>query len=266
MNSKLKVAILSLDIAWADVEENLLNVEKCLKKLPGDADLVVLPELFSTGYIVDRNTLENIAETNNDKTMKRLLLLAETYSIAIAGSFIAREGTQLFNRAFFIEPSGESVFYDKKHLFSLSSEMTLFNAGKQSYPLLRYRGWNISMIICYDLRFPAWCRNKEQDYDLMLVPANWPEARVYAWEHLLIARAIENQAVFIGANRSGNDDFGCYQNMSRVFDSMGKPVVSDTEFSVSGTEVIVITLDKDAVDKCRSKLPFLKDADEFYFK
>lgn len=268
MASKLKVAVASLDIAWADVEENLTTVEECIKSLPAGTDLLVLPELFSTGYIIDRSTLDDVAESNTGKTVGCLLQLARNYSIALAGSFLAREGDRLFNRAFFIEPSGDTVFYDKNHLFSLSSEMNLFNAGSRPYPLVRFRGWNIAMIICYDLRFPAWCRNRSSAYyDMMLVPANWPQSRKYAWEHLLIARAIENQAVYIGANRSGNDDFGCYDDMSMVFDAMGKPIKPDCNESVnkSASRLFVVTLDKQQLEECRTKLPFLGDANDFGF-
>lgn len=267
MPSSLKVAVASLDIAWADVEENLSTTEKCLNRLSVDTDLLVLPELFSTGYIIDQNTLSDVAESNSGKTVGRLTELARRHSVAIAGSFLAREGTRFYNRAFFIEPSGETVFYDKNHLFSLSSEMNIFEAGTHPYPVVRFRGWNIAMIICYDLRFPAWCRNRPEAYDLMLVPANWPQSRKYAWEHLLIARAIENQAVFVGANRSGEDDFGCYKDMSLVFDAMGKPInpEEDSVVNLSGTNLFTVKLDKHQLEECRSKLPFLNDANEFGF-
>lgn len=264
--SKLKIAIVSLDIAWADRDENLSKVKEALKLLPYDTDIVVLPELFSTGFVVDTATISNIAETNNGNTVKTLCELAYQHRVAIAGSFLAGDGDNYFNRGFFIEPSGENVFYDKAHLFSLSQENKIYNHGCRHYPVVRFRGWNIALVICFDLRFPAWCRAINSNYDIMLVPANWPQSRKYAWEHLLIARAIENQAIYVGADRSGSDDFGTYDNMSLIFDGLGKPIaMKHLHNDNHSLNITIAEVDKEHLEESRTKLPFQSDSDTFQF-
>lgn len=183
---RLKVAIYPMKIAWADPEENLRNVESVLTHAQSDFDILVLPELFSTGFLQDNQVISTLAEPVSGRTVTRLKELASGHSIAIAGSFLCRVGDCVYNRGFIIEPSGEETYYDKRHLFSLSSEHKVFTPGEHLPPVVRFRGWNISLIVCYDLRFPVWCRNMNQSYDMMLVPANWPSSRGYAWELSLI--------------------------------------------------------------------------------
>lgn len=262
----MRTAIISLDIAWADVDENLNALDAAMQSLHGDVDLVVLPELFSTGYVADSEIISRIAETSNGRTIDHIKNLSNKYGCAIAGSFLASGNNQFFNRAFFIEPSGEETFYDKAHLFSLSQESKIYTSGNSSYPVVRYRGWNIAMIVCYDLRFPVWCRSVAQSYDMMLVPANWPQSRAYAWKHLIIARAIENQAAYIGADRSGCDDFGCYDSMIVAVDAMGKELTPEYVIrpnEATRSEIVVIDYNLDHLKQCRTKLPFQLDGDDF---
>ncbi|MBD5211045.1 MAG: nitrilase family protein [Barnesiella sp.] len=256
---RLKIATYPMKIAWADREENLRAVEACAAKVASDTDILVLPELFSTGFMQDVQVISALAEPINGETITALKALSRRYGFAIAGSFLCRVGEKFYNRCFFIEPSGEETYYDKRHLFSLSMEHEIFTSGDKLPPVIRYRGWNISLIVCYDLRFPVWCRNRRQNYDLMIVPANWPTSRGYAWKQLLIARGIENQSVIVGANRGGSDDFGDYDDLSFIVNGLGK-IVSTPD---PATGIIYADVDRDELAKIREKLPFGNDADDF---
>lgn len=258
-NDYLRVAALPLAIEWADKENNFENVRTAFQSLPPRTDVVVLPELFSTGYSDDEKVVRDLAETVDGPTMDFIRRLAARYSVAVAGSFLASEDGKLFNRAFFIEPNSDETYYDKRHLFSLSRESKIFAQGCKEIPSVRFRGWNISMIVCYDLRFPAWCRLRKSPYDLLLVPANWPQARAYAWEHLLIARAIENQCCVVGANRSGEDCYGTYNNLSYIFDGRGMPV------GHTAGPFVVADLSRQKQDDYRRNFPVFNDADDFEF-
>lgn len=258
MNSNLLVATLPLDIQWADKEANFRAVEEALPLLPQGVDIVVLPELFSTGYSDDPAVLDDLAERNTGATIDRVKKWAAQTGAAFAGSYMARTHPRVYNRAFFIEPSGEETFYDKHHLFSLSREADLFAPGCDAVPIVRFRGWNVSMIVCYDLRFPVWCRSRNT-CDVLLVPANWPRARAYAWEHLLIARAIENQCCVVGANRGGTDVYGSYDGLSYIFDARGMAVGVQPENS----PWIVALLDGTQLDRYRHNFPVQADADDF---
>ena len=201
----LRIATLPMPIAWGDRNANIAFVEQALSSLPEKTDIVVLPELFTTGYSDDPETMAELAERNTGDTVNTLRRWASRYGCAFAGSFLASTPPHYYNRGFIIEPNGDETFYDKRHLFSLSNEARMFAPGTTPPPVVRFRGWNISLIVCYDLRFPVWCRSRHNSYDLLLVVANWPKARGYAFEHLLIARAIENQCAVVGANRGGSD-------------------------------------------------------------
>jgi len=260
LDSKIKIAVLPLDITWCDCKENLLSVEELLPKLCPDTDILVLPELFSTGFIQEETLLKEVAASQADKTLDTLKRWSREFNMAISGSYIAKVGNSVVNRGFFIEPSGEETFYDKRHLFCLSMESRLFSSGHTLPPVIRFRGWNVSLIVCYDLRFPAWCRNKEhKGYDIMLVPANWPSARKYAWRQLLIARAIENQAIVVGANRSGSDDYGEYTGLSYIFDPAGQDITVSTG---PDSPFLYAEYTRSRLEKIRTVLPFSNDADD----
>ncbi len=259
LNQDLKIAAIPLNIVWGDKEENMQATELAMSQLPQGTDIAVLPELFSTGFMPEPDSLGRMAEPTTGQTMNRILNLARKYNCAISGSFLCVVGGVYTNRAFFAEPSGELTCYDKRHLFSLSPETTLYSAGDRLSPIVRFRGWNIAMIICYDLRFPAWCRNVGQQYDILLVPANWPHARGYAWRHLLIARAIENQAYVVGTDRSGADDYGVYDDLTFIIDPMGEPVGKP----IGKSGIILADISKNILEKVRTRLPFGADADTF---
>ena len=278
----ITVAALPLDIKWAQIDENLAKVDMRLHTMPQKADVVVLPELCSTGFIQDMSMIEDIARESESKTIAAAKRWSKELDMAIAGTCLAGRDGKYFNRGFFITPDGTATFYDKRHLFSLSPEAAVYSPGDAYPPVIRFRGFNFSMVICYDLRFPVWCRNKGERYDILLVPANWAQARGYAWRHLLIARAIENQAMVVGCNRSGSDDYGCYDYQAFIFDSKGyemapapavrsySPTHPDSAKSENPIEkgfkpddFIFATYTQAEIAKVRSYLPVGKDADDF---
>lgn len=260
MSNVLNIALASLDISAGDISANLARLENLMRRMRQDIDIVVLPELFSTGFVSDRVTMVTWAADNGVRTIEKLHELSAKYNVAFAGSFLAQTEAQLFNRAFFIEPGGDETFYDKRHLFSMSSESKILAKGDGlDLPVVRFRGWNIALAVCYDLRFPVWCRNANLMYDMFLVVANWPSSREYAWRHLLIARAIENQAYVIGVDRSGEDKFGCYDNMSMAFDFCGKSLFDPK----SADRLIYVSLNQNELKKWRQEFTPWKDADTF---
>ncbi len=260
----LKIAIISLDITWADPEENRFNAKKALNNLPHDIDVAILPELFTTGFLTRGDRAAELAESWASSATLTFLKEATTeYNMAICTSFLVDDaGEHPYNRCVFVEPSGEVTYYDKHHLFSMGNEALVASCGKQQSPIVRFRGWNFAMAVCYDLRFPVWTRNVANAYDILIIPANWPEARSYQWEHLLIARAIENQSYVIGANRSGHDDFGNYDNLSYIFDFKGLPVANQIE-NVEGCKVVIAECSREALRSFRQHFPVVNDADTF---
>lgn len=260
MNNKLNIYGINLNTSWANKEENLLKLERELKIIPQDTDLVVLPEMFTTGFQTDNAEIINsLAEKNSGETIFRLQKLAEKYKTAIAGTFLAKSNTKFYNRAFFIEPSGEYTYYDKHHLFTMANEDKFYSAGEKLPPIIRYRGWNIMPIICYDLRFPVWCRNVNRKYDMLLVLANWPKVRLNAWEILLKARAIENQCYVCGINRTGvdNNNIEFPSNGSFIIDYKGNSISNNLNVN------IIASLDKESLENYLKKFPTWKDDDEF---
>lgn len=274
----LRVAVLSLDIVEGEVEVNLDRTGKMLESLPDDTDLAVLPEMFTTSFMQNTEELLRIGESAAARTQEALVSWAAVRRMAIAGSFIAKAPEGYVNRGFLISPAREMVCYDKRHLFCLSPEAKLLSAGKGLPPVVNFRGWNISMIVCYDLRFPVWNRNVGQQTDILLVPANWPRSRGYAWRQLLIARAIENQEYVVGANRGGEDSYGVYDGLSMIIDPLGVPVVPEPaerpddspEPMVAGETILtdygtILTarLSLEKLRRLRKRLPVGLDADRF---
>lgn len=261
MNKTLNVCLFPMQLTWGDKEKNLSNLEKSLEFMHPATDLLILPETFSTGCPYgDKETIRPLAERNSGETIERLKGLASKYGIGIAGSFLADTGGLLANRAFFIEPSGEEYFGDKKHLFSMAGEDKILSAGNKRLRV-RFRGWDIAMVVCYDLRFPVWCRNVGNEYDLLIAVANWPISRVEAWEKLLMARAIENEAYVCGVDCKGVDSKGIeYDGTSLAVDFKGNDIsVADPE----DKGFIYATLSLDKLRQFRTKFPAHLDADSF---
>ncbi|MDE6226541.1 MAG: nitrilase family protein [Muribaculaceae bacterium] len=257
--SDLKVCLVPMSIMWGDIESNMLTLQNILNSIHPETDLVILPETFSTGFPtgVSKDDVKGMAEEDNGKTIKFLINLSTIHNVAISGSLIIKDEYGVYNRGFFIEPSGECYFADKVHLFRMGGENEVFNSGDTRL-LVRFRGWNISMIICYDLRFPVWCRNVDNQYDLLIVVANWPETRSFVWQTLLTARAIENMAYVCGVNCKGVDEMGNhYDGLSMAIDFKGKNI------GVKSDELIYALLKKENLQKFRNKFPAWKDADYF---
>ncbi len=272
MNNNLNVAIIEYDIAWGDKEANLAIVSDAMAQMPHETDVVVLPEMFSTGFVTENKDgiATSLAERNTQNSIRQLHALAAAHSVAITGSFLANTASQLYNRAFFIEPNGEEVFYDKRHLFRMGSETDIYSCGVTFAPVVRFRGWDIKIIVCYDLRFPAWCRNrfdKNRSYDLLVTVANWPKVRHHTWNTLLMARAMENLSYVCGANRCGVDLQGIdyASGSSALYDFKGQPCAVKTTRLEKGC-ILSYTLDYSALKHFREKFPVWKDFDNFELK
>lgn len=252
------MATVPLDIAFGDRESNLAAAADAVGRIGTRSDIVVLPELFSTGYTNNADEMRALADEQEGPTLAAVRAMAAGCGCAVGGSYAARcSDGGIYNLAFFVTPDGHAEFYPKRHLFSMSSEGEVFSAGLQLPPVAEFRGWKISIAVCYDLRFPAWMRNRDYAYDIMLLPANWPVARVYALEHLLIARAIENQAPIVCANRGGSDAYGSYDGCSFAFDEMGRRAFED------GSTTAVFDLAD--IRRARTRFPAARDADSFIF-
>ncbi len=260
MNDKdLNVCLAPMEIIWGDKNTNLETVANILERVHPETDLLVLPECFSTGFPsgMDKEEVRPLAERNTGDTIDYLKELAHKYNVAIAGSYVANSGGSLYNRGFFIEPSGEDYFADKRHLFTMAGEHNVFSRGHDRLKV-RYRGWEIALIICYDLRFPVWCRNVGNEYDLLLAVANWPNARINAWDTLLQARAIENEAYVCGVNCKGRDTQGYeYGGSSAIIDFKGKNI------SIESEGLLYARLSREKLNRFREKFPAYADADPF---
>jgi predicted amidohydrolase len=256
--NELKISLVQSSIFWNDKKQNLEHYGNLLKKLSGKSDLVVLPEMFSTGFSMQAG---HLAETNSGTTIQTIQSLAKDCGFAVCGSFLAKDDSEkIFNRGFFITPEGGAYFYDKRHLFRMGEENEQFTAGNKIVTI-PYKGWNIRLIICYDLRFPVWVRNQNNAYDLLVCPANWPVARAKIWQILLQARALENQCYVCGVNRVGKDGIGIpHQGDSVLIDFKGN-LVLETE---QNTESVVTgVIRKDLLEDFRKKFPAWLDADKF---
>ena len=258
MENNLRISIVQADIVWEDKSSNLKNYRHLLSNLSGKTDLAILPEMFSTGFSMQ---CKHLAETNEGETISTVKSWADLFGIAIAGSFLAKDDSDnIYNRGFFITPEGTSYFYDKRHLFRMGNEHDFFVPGKKQLTI-PYKTWNIRFIICYDLRFPVWNRNVDNAYDLMICPANWPEARNLVWETLLKARAIENQSYVCGVNRIGEDGNGLKHNGNSMLVNPKGEILSETLLDKQA--VLTCTISKDELDSFRTKFPAWKDADTF---
>ena len=262
ISRNLRVALIEDNVAWGDKYANLEQLGRNIQNVSDETDLVVLPELFTTGFIVDDDAA-GLAERNTGETIRYLKDLSRYHNVAIAGSFLASTASQLYNRAFFLEPNDEEVFYDKRHLFTMSGEQNVYNQGVTMSPIFRFRGMNIKLIVCYDLRFPVFCRNVKNNYDILLVVANWPKVRLNAWKTLLQARAIENECYVCGVNRCGTDPKGLEYATggSWIIDYKGK-IIGER----STSPIIEADLSPADLARFREKFPAWRDADEFSLK
>jgi len=251
----MKIALIQSDLVWENPKANRIHFEEKINGIKESVDLIVLPEMFSTGFTMNP---DKVAETMQGETLLWLQSLAKAKNVAITGSLIVEESGNFYNRMLFVFPSGEIQFYDKRHLFTLAGEDKVYTAGSQKL-IVNYLGWKICLMVCYDLRFPVFSRNVE-NYDLLLYVASWPEKRVNAWDALLKARAIENMSYTIGVNRIGIDNNAHhYSGHSQLLDCLGDYIVVPTEEE----NVFIAELDKQKMIAARQKLGFLNDRDQF---
>jgi len=255
MKEALKICLLQCDLHWEDALKNRTKIDAYLAEVTG-ADIILLPELFSTGFSVAST---HLAETMYGETLVWMKAQAKKKKTVLCGSVMIEDKERIFNRLLWVESNGRLLHYDKRHLFSLIEEDKHFTAGTERL-IIEYEGWKICPMICYDLRFPVFARN-DVDYDLLLYVANWPNTRISAWDVLLKARAIENQAYVIGLNRVGTDGFNAqYPGHSQVLDPEGDCISMAPEYEVGLVEV---TLSKNHLLECRKRYPFLSDRDAF---
>jgi predicted amidohydrolase len=258
----LKITLIQADLHWEDIDANLAMFEEKIWRIGEQTDVIVLPEMFSTGFTMEAHKL---SEMMNMKTTKWMKMVADQTGALVMGSFIASVHDRLYNRLLWMEPGGNFKTYDKRHLFRMADEHLVYSPG-ESQLIGHWKGWRICPLICYDLRFPVWSRNrwnatlKKPSYDLLVYVANWPQVRANAWDMLLRARAIENLSYVAGVNRVGFDGKGVeYIGNSEVISPKGEPI-----FSVEGVEAVkTIQLNANSLQAYRDKFPALLDADDF---
>ena len=254
-NNHLHIALIQADLFWEEPQANRHMFEALFLQVPAEAELIILPEMFVTGFSMH---VEHYAESMDGETISWLKSIAKSLGKVIAGSLMIEEDGKYRNRFVFVKPDQSVVYYDKRHLFSMGEEHLHFTAGRER-KIFQIGSFRILPQICYDLRFPVFSRN-QNDYDLMINCANWPAPRQHVWDILLKARAIENQAYVVGVNRTGKDANGInYTGGSVILDAKG------TEMTQAGIEPKIISskLSKESLLNFRSRFPVLDDADSF---
>ncbi|MFT4663428.1 MAG: omega-amidase [Patescibacteria group bacterium] len=254
----LTITTVQADLIWENKKDNLEQFDLKLQSLQEKTDLIILPEMFTTGFSMNANAM---AEPMEGPAIKWMAEKAKALGTVITGSLIIKEKDQFFNRLIWMSPDGSIQHYDKRHLFTLAKEHKTYTAGNKKL-IISYKGWKICPLVCYDLRFPAWSRNQE-DYDLLFYVANWPKPRAHHWKSLLMARAIENQSYVVGVNRVGVDE----KNNSYTGDTSVIDYKGSLRYQVSeSSDVFTTTLSYEEQKKFRAKLNFLPDRDDIYFK
>lgn len=252
----LKVTIFQAYIFWENIEKNLSNLALKLSNLREKTDLIILPEMFNTGFT---NNVEKCAETSDGKTMQWMFHMSQTLNCVVAGSLIIVENGKYFNRFVWMSPDGTYVKYDKRHLFAMAREDQYFTAGRERI-VVNIKGWNICPMICYDIRFPVWSRNVGGAYDLLVYTANWPDKRSAHWRTLIPARAIENQAFVIGVNRVGHDGNDIYYSGGSMCIS---PLGDVVYYKPEDEDLYTFTIQPRDLQDARKSFPFLQDEDSF---
>ncbi len=254
----MKTALIQTALSWENPSENRSLLQEKINSISQYVDIIILPEMFTSGFTMNP---EKVAETMQGETISWLKNLARSKNCAITGSLVIQENGKYFNRLVFVFPSGEIQHYDKRHLFTLAGEDKVYTAGSDKL-IVKYKGFNICPLICYDLRFPVFARNVE-DYDVLVYVANWPKPRVNAWDILLKARAVENMSYVIGVNRIGSDNNNLeYTGHSQVVDFLGNYIQEPQE----NEGIFIVEFDKEKLNETRQKLPFLNDKDSFEIK
>jgi len=255
MDAKLKVTLIQSYLFWEDTKKNLIQFESKINAINQKTDIIILPEMFNTSFSLN---VEKLGETMLGTTVSWMKKMAAKMDCVITGSLIIKEDNKYFNRLLWVKPVGNIEYYDKHHLFPLSEESQKISPGQEK-KLFTLKNWKICPIICYDLRFPVWCRNKEE-YDILFVVANWPESRSSHWRTLLQARAIENQAFVIGVNRVGEDGKNIYHSGDTMLIHPGGNILFQ---KMDEEDVYTATIQHDEIGKVRTSFPFLPDMDPF---
>jgi|ERR1043165_451454 predicted amidohydrolase len=256
----LRVTLIQTNLDWENIPGNLQMFSEKIAKV-GETDLIILPEMFSTGFSMNA---KKVAEDMQGSAVEWMKKTAAEKKCAVTGSLTIVDDGKYFNRLLWVTPVGEVLTYDKRHLFSLSDEPRIFSQGNERL-IVDLNGWKICPLVCYDLRFPVWARNgldenRKSLYDVLIYVANWPERRNHAWKSLLIARAIENQCYTVGVNRVGTDSIGNnHSGDSMVIDALGATLYH----KANEADVVTVELDHTALKNTREQLSFLKDADSF---
>ncbi len=254
MANELRLALVQSPLIWEDPERNRTCFSKKIDSISVDVDLIILPEMFVSGFTMSP---QNMVHDEGEKTIEWMKSETKKKNTALVGSIPFHENGSYVNRLFFVKPDGKHHQYDKRHTFTLAGENRVYKAGTEKL-IVDYKGFKICPLICYDLRFPVWARNTE-DYDALIYVANWPKPRIAAWDVLLKARAIENMAYCVGVNRVGRDNMGHeYSGHSAVYDCLGEQMAFSKEETILYT-----TLSKVHIESTRNKLKFLEDRDEF---
>jgi predicted amidohydrolase len=257
MQSSIRVAGIQTELTWEDPQANRIHLQELMQNL--EVDMIVLPEMFSTGFTMQPQA---VAETMEGATVTWMKRMAKTTQAAILGSVVIREEESYYNRLIFVHPDESLEVYDKKHLFALAGEDIAYKAGTEKR-IISYKGWKICPLICYDLRFPVWARNVE-NYDLLIYVANWPTPRIHAWNTLLQARAIENMSYCVGVNRVGVDvNKYEYSGHSAAYDFLGEKL---HKTAPNEEAVFVVTLHKEKQEAARKRFNFLNDKGSFTIK
>ena len=258
----LTIAIVQPELRWEDPPANRERLEQLIRSVQGSPDLVVIPEMFTTGFSMRP---EPLAETMEGPTLAWMRRLAAELQITLTGSLIVKEGGAFYNRLIWMPPDGNFGAYDKRHLFRIAGEQEQYSQGKERF-IARLRGWRVNLNICYDLRFPVWSRQSPDpdragpEYDLLVYVANWPESRSLAWKTLLPARAVENQCYALGVNRVGPDGNGIpHSGDSMIVDPFGKILFTASEGEAVHTRI----LEWAPMEDYRHRYPFWRDADSF---
>jgi omega-amidase len=257
--STLTITAIQTDLFWEDKKANLEMLEKKINSVKEKTEIIVLPEMFSTGFSMQP---EKLAETMEGETVQWMKRLAAEKKIILTGSVIIEDEGNYYNRLIWMLPNGQYGIYDKRHRFAYAGEDEHYTAGTKRL-IASVKGWKINLLVCYDLRFPVWTRQASEndlEYDVLIYVANWPEPRIHAWKTLLTARAIENQCYVVGINRTGNDGKGIhYTGESMIIDAMGHALYHKKEEE----DIFTISLGRDHLNSVREKFPFWKDADKF---
>ena len=254
-NSSLRLTLVQQALHWEQPETNRQQVARALAETGDKHDLIILPETFSTGFTMNA---EAVAESMQGATVEWLQATAKQYQATLVASLPIRENGQIFNRMLWVQADGSLRHYDKKHLFRLAGEDRKYSPGNQQV-VVDWQGWRVRLLVCYDLRFPVWCRSDGHD-DLQIYIANWPAPRHSAWQKLLAARAIENQCFVAGVNRCGEDDNGHqYLGGSVVHGPLGETLIG------AGAQPCVLSceVDRQQARQCREEFAFFADADSF---